>query len=368
MADTTPSTNMSMPVPIVGQDPGPQWGSDLNSCLTILDAHDHSTGYGVQITPAGMNISSALTFANNPATNVQYLGLFVQSIDPTVNGTVYYKGSDLYFKDGAANVIRITQAGSVAGATGTITGLPSGTASASYGSSTFVFQSATNTAATIDGRDIILRNSTASSKGLTLSPPAAMGSDIAMTFPTLPASTLPMAMSAAGAMSTISYNSIADARTRTTGTTVAAGGVAISSGNASQNVAIGTLTDINGTSVTITTSGRPVQIMLRSRGTTGYIGMVAQTSAGSGVAYGRFVFDRTGTSSATVGDSAISVACPNSTSEYSNYIPPSSIQYVDAVSAGTYTYKLQAAATSFSGAYTTRRVDVVQIELVAYEL
>lgn len=197
MTTTINSANMNMPVPVVGQDPGPQWATDVNSCFGIIDQHDHTSGYGVPITPLGLNINSDLTFNShnlitarsvrfNPYTSI---GTFIPTAADL--GCLLEVGVDLYYIDGSGNQIRITQSGSVAGASGTITGLPSGTASASYNSisGTFVFQSATLTPANIDGASFILRNNTASSKGLTLSPPSAMGADFTLTLPSKPGAT-----------------------------------------------------------------------------------------------------------------------------------------------------------------------------------
>lgn len=283
MADTTTSTNMSMPVPIVGQDPGPQWATDINSCLGIIDQHDHSAGLGVQITPGGININSALTMGNNLLTNAAGIEFSAQSVTPA-NGTVYVNGSDLYFVDGVGNNIRFTQSGSLAGAAGTITGLPSGTASASYAAGVFVFQSATNTGADVDGRSFILRNNTASSNGLTLSPPNAMGANYTITLPALPASSKFLSLASDGTMSAVwavdgitlevSSNSVQakdggisqpKLYTRAVSTTAGAGDIAQAAASGSGGGAQSTSTtpsQIGNQSVTIVTTGRPVLIMI----------------------------------------------------------------------------------------------------------
>lgn len=190
MANTTLSPNMMMPVPNVGQDPGPDWANNLNACLSILDSHDHSPGKGNQITPLGLNINSDLSFIGNNATNLRSTRFTPQGAalsNPTDIGCLYEVGVDLYYNDGAGNQIRITQGGAVTGASGTITGLPSGTASASFSGVTFTFQSATNTPANIDGASFILRNLSANSKGLTLSAPTSLAANYQIFFPLLPA-------------------------------------------------------------------------------------------------------------------------------------------------------------------------------------
>jgi hypothetical protein len=49
MPNTTTSPFMGMPVPVVGVDPGPDWANDNNSCLSIIDSHNHTTGNGAPL-------------------------------------------------------------------------------------------------------------------------------------------------------------------------------------------------------------------------------------------------------------------------------------------------------------------------------
>lgn len=201
------SPNMSMPVPVVGSSPGPDWANDINASLSIVDSHNHSSGQGVQINPDGLNISSDLTFQDNNITNPRSVRFFAQSSPLSSSadlGALYESGVDLYYNDGAGNHIRITQGGNVTGATGTITGLPSGTASASYAAGTFTFQSATSTPATMAVGPLVIGNQVASSKTVTLSPNNSAGSNYSLLFPTgLPASLNYMTLDSSG---NISYN------------------------------------------------------------------------------------------------------------------------------------------------------------------
>lgn len=203
MPNTTTSPNMMLTIPVVGVDPGPDYASNINLCLNTIDGHTHASGSGVQITPAGLSISSDLSFIVNNATNLRSARFTSQSSTlalPSDMECIYVAGVDLYYNDGSGNTIRLTQSGSVAGASGSITGLAS-PASATYvtASSTFIWQSGVNIAANLDARNIILRNSTASSKGLTLSPPASMAADYTITLPALPGSQSFVTIDASGA-------------------------------------------------------------------------------------------------------------------------------------------------------------------------
>lgn len=208
MAFTNSSSNMLLPIPAVGIEPGPEYALDINNCLTIVDAHDHSPGLGVPITPAGLNINGDLSIQNHNLTVVRSVRLASQSVpisDPSDLDCLYDVLGDLYFTDGAGNQVRITQNGGVVGTPGSISGMTGTNASVAYVSadSTFVFQSDINTPGNIDGASFILRNLTANSKGLTLNPPAAMGSDYDITLPALPASQKFLSMNAAGEMAAV---------------------------------------------------------------------------------------------------------------------------------------------------------------------
>ncbi len=203
MAFESISPNMSLVLPGVGQTPGPTWATDLNNSLTLIDQHNHTSGYGVPIPSSGISINADLTLNNNNLIDIKSLRMAPQSIlaGPSDLDCLFVNGVDLYYNDGLGNHVRITQSGGVAGSPGSISNLTS-PASASYvsGNATFVWQSAANTPANMDNASVILRNLAANSFGLTLNPPAAMGADYDLTLPVLPASQKIMTLDASGNM------------------------------------------------------------------------------------------------------------------------------------------------------------------------
>lgn len=209
MGNTTTSPNMNLSVPSVGVDPGPDWANNLNSSLNIVDGHNHAPGSGVQVNPSGLNINSDLPVNNNNLTSARSLRFQAQTsaISGAADlGCLYESGVDLFYNDGDGNQIRLTSGGGIAGTPGSISNLVS-PASASYvaASQTFVWQSAASTAANMDFGSIILRNSTASSLGLTLQAPTISGSDYTITLPQLPlANNALVVMSTAGVETTVS--------------------------------------------------------------------------------------------------------------------------------------------------------------------
>jgi len=205
MSNTNPTVYMNLPNPVPGVDPGPDWADNLSACMIILDQHNHSSGSGQQIQPNGLNINSDLTFQNNNAILLRSARFSPQSV-PIPNsgsdvGCLYVSGNELYYNDvTGGNQIKITTNGSVNAGAGSITGLPSGTASASFAGGTFIWQSATATAANMDAGSYVFRNSSANSKGLTLQPPNAMAADYSVTLPSLPAMQSFMTLDSSGNM------------------------------------------------------------------------------------------------------------------------------------------------------------------------
>lgn len=191
MANVVYSPYMTLPVPVTGVDPGPDYANNVNASLNIIDQHNHTPGSGQLITPAAMNINANLPFNDNSLTGAMTVRFQPQlSTIPATGlnlGCIYEAGVDLYYNDGSGNIIRLTQSGAIAGPPGSISNLaPPASASYNSVSGTFVFQSAATTSANLDGASITLRDFTPSSPGLTLSPPAGLGADYTITLPTLP--------------------------------------------------------------------------------------------------------------------------------------------------------------------------------------
>lgn len=204
---TTISPNMNLPVPTPSVTPGPDWATDVVADMNAIDSHDHTSGKGVAITPDGLNVNADLPMNDHNLTEVRSVNFEAQASPLALAadlGCLYVSGADLYYNDEAGNQVRITQGGSVAGSAGTITGLPSGTAGASYAAGTFTFQSATSTPANMAVGPVAIGRNVASSKTVTLTPNAAQASNFSLTFPAaLPASTSMLAVGSTGSLSAV---------------------------------------------------------------------------------------------------------------------------------------------------------------------
>lgn len=149
--------NMQLVVPEVLVTTGPQYATQINTALDVVDAHDHSPGKGVRITPSGLNINTDLPFGNNAATGVKAVALQAQTSVLTT-GAVYNKGGNLFYRDGSSNEIQLTSGGALnVSSVGAITGLTS-PASASFVSlnSSFVFQNNVSTFAKLEIGDVLV--------------------------------------------------------------------------------------------------------------------------------------------------------------------------------------------------------------------
>lgn len=190
MASLIISPNMNLPVPVAGQESGPQYALDITSCMNLIDSHNHTAGQGVSIPVEAITVNTDIPMDNNNLISVRSVRFQPQSLPlglVTDIGCIYEVDLDLYYNDGAGNQVRITQNGSVTGTPGSIANL-NPPASVSYVSfnETYVFQSNINKPGNLDAGFIILRNNVVGSKGLTLEPPPAMSADFTIVLPTLP--------------------------------------------------------------------------------------------------------------------------------------------------------------------------------------
>jgi hypothetical protein len=180
------SAKMGLQIPVVSVDDGPAWAQLIDLCLQTIDAHSHAPGSGVQITPAGLSINADLPVSGNNVTalrSARFNSQAAQLVLATDVGCLYMLDQDLWFIDGAGHQVRITQSGSVRGAAGTIAGLPSGTASASYLAGTFTFLGATNTPAAMAVGPVSIGTQNAGSKTVTINANPTQSANYGITLP-----------------------------------------------------------------------------------------------------------------------------------------------------------------------------------------
>src|SRR5208282_2814808 len=139
--------------------------------------HDHSPGSGVPITPFGLDISSNLNIQNNELTNVYGITFSASAASlqtqflytaPQTGGGI----NDLFYNDGAGNVIPLTKGGIVNAVASSIPG-------ESYASGTFIWKqgSGSTTPANFDIGSVTIRpNIAATTYGVVVNPPPSISS------------------------------------------------------------------------------------------------------------------------------------------------------------------------------------------------
>ena len=353
--------NMNLTVSTIGVDSGLNWEMNLNSSLTAIDSHNHSSGQGVQIQPNGININTALPFNGNAATALQAAIFQDQTSLATLNA-LYTIAGELYFND-PTGPVQITLGGSV---NATSSGIASGTATASFVSSVLVVNEASNTPANIQVGSVLIGNNIASSNFVTLSAVSALASSYSLVLPQLPASQKIMTLDSSGNITapyvvdnstlTISANTIQVASGGITSTQLAANSVttsAITNNNVtlakltqnrvvSSNISYTTSVTSSGTAitnatVTITTTGQPVRIGMMPQGSGASIIGLAVNSGGATNIYGQIYLVRDST---TIGVWDFGGYATNAASNASSWITPGGLIMEDLAppSAGSHTY------------------------------
>lgn len=365
----TISPNMSLPIPTVGQEQGPQYATDVNNSLTIIDQHTHTAGSGVLITPAAININASLPMNSYSLISIGALTLLGVT-QPAASQSIWVSvAGDLQYINGGGVNVPITSGTSVIASS---SGISSGTALASFVSSVLVVLADTGgpTPANIQGASLLLGLNSAGTNYLTLSPPASLSSGAyALVLPTVPVSgTRVMTLDSSGNMGTETSDQVAQAMTsvgaNAIATTMTAAGAntiantitrvtALSGGGVGQTVicnSSGTFTTTSGSSVlitnqslTVTTSGKPVMLMFQPDGSTtpGYVspnGYVEIVNNTLGYTVGR---------AETSGIGAVTSFCV--------------LDCVNNNPAAAYQYTVQAAAA-------VGTLTVVNMRLVAYEI
>jgi hypothetical protein len=352
---------MGLQIPATGVTPGPEWMDAIVQSLNILDQHNHSTGLGVPIGSNGLGLTSDLSLSNFSLTTIASLVFSPQSISTL--SALYVNGVDLYFNDGNGNTVRMTSGGTV---NATSSGISSGTATASFVGGVLVVNAAANTPANIQGASILIGDSIANTKYVTLSAPNALAANYQMFLPaSLPATTRLVTLDSAGNIAAPFYIDNTSLTVSSNILGVAPIGQQVSSSSGNFTTSSTSFVDVTNLSVTITTTrGRPVSIQFQPDGSTSVVnpGRVGSSDSTAGASHAYFQILR----GATVIAINVTEGGNNaSTTSGEVTVPPGVLNFIDYgnTSPGTYTYKLQARA----GAVTTI-ASVGNVKMAAYEL
>ena len=116
MSDT-PTTNMNLVLPTDHGD-SDVWGPILATAFGLIDQHDHTTGKGVKIPSAALNINGDVSWSSHAITSALALGL--ASTTPTsvasYVSTIFVNASDsnnLYFRNASGVNVKITDGSTI---------------------------------------------------------------------------------------------------------------------------------------------------------------------------------------------------------------------------------------------------------------
>jgi hypothetical protein len=107
------TSNLNLNQSSVGVDTDNAAATNEQLNITVLDAHDHTTGKGVKVPTGGLNINADLTFANNSATNVKSTNYSSQVSNVSATNCLFVKNGELYYIDNASNIVQITSGGAI---------------------------------------------------------------------------------------------------------------------------------------------------------------------------------------------------------------------------------------------------------------
>ncbi len=121
---------MNLTIPTVSVTSGPLYATEINSAFDVIDAHNHTPGFGAPVPSNGLSINADLPFNAFNATLLRSTRYSVQA-SPLSTGTdlacLYSSGSstgELYWNDALGNQVKITSGGSVnVSGSGNITGM-----------------------------------------------------------------------------------------------------------------------------------------------------------------------------------------------------------------------------------------------------
>lgn len=113
---TTIEPNMNLTIPGVLSEPGPDYAVEVNADLVLIGSHDHTTGKGVRVPVAGLNINADLPVNVNNLNNARS---YRMNNSPNIlNGgadinEIYTFNGNLYYNNSSGTPIKITNSSAV---------------------------------------------------------------------------------------------------------------------------------------------------------------------------------------------------------------------------------------------------------------
>lgn len=106
--------NMDLNLPVVGTTTGPTYATQINTAFETVDTHDHTSGKGVQIPSAGININANLEFNSYAVVEVLHVSM-ESTTTPSTNRSIWTDSTgDIYYKNSSGVDVQITNGSSIA--------------------------------------------------------------------------------------------------------------------------------------------------------------------------------------------------------------------------------------------------------------
>lgn len=171
----TPNMNITLPTPEVTT--GPEWANQIVDAFDNVDAHDHTSGKGVKIPVAGLNINADLEF--NDFNAIELKSTRYSNNSSVLSSTfdkncLYFVNGNLFINNAAGTSVQLTSGNSInlstVGTIGGDYGQPGVTASATYSNTTktFSWTQAPTQAAKMAVGDLIVYETIAGANPITI--------------------------------------------------------------------------------------------------------------------------------------------------------------------------------------------------------
>jgi hypothetical protein len=230
---------MTLTLPVVGPagTAGPTYATLQNEAMNVIDSHDHTTGKGVKVTPAGINVNQDFTFSGFGITSLNYAKYVNNVVDVSDYTSVYGKNGDLYWRNAAGTVVQVTSGATVnVTAAGGIGGdYTTSTASVIYSdvTKTYTFKQSATVTGDIAAGSLYVYENVVSGKYVKFQAPAGLAANYNLTLPAaLPAVKKLVSMDASGNIAadgdTLVPSASYDAKNYTITATVAASALTVS--------------------------------------------------------------------------------------------------------------------------------------------
>lgn len=370
MTFTIQTPNMLLNLPIPTQELGPQYALDNNLAFGQVDTHNHTSGQGVPVPTAGLNINADLALNGFNLLGARSYRMASQASPLALPGdvaTLYVSGGNLYYNNLSGSQVQITvgstlNAGSIGGFGGNY-GV--GGSIANYNSSTtqYIFTSDGSDLANVAVGELSIYKTGTSAHSVNLISPT-LAASYSLTLPNAIASGANSFLVSDGS-GNVTYVTLGTGLAVTSGvlnaTTAAVGTPVVSSSTGTFNNSGGGLVAVTNATVTITTTGNAVMLMLQPDGTSNVSLLVVANTSGAGFSDANWYWYRGGSAiSSTLLNTEI-----NSGTIQQIIVPPGCLNYLDTSvigSPGTYTYAL------YNNANSNQISECHYCKVIAFEL